>query len=273
MKDYPDTLYSNFMDPMTLRETRELGGSIRNILSSGKVINDPNLISLGSIADLIKRLGNAYDVIIEETMQKWNLALKNNGIDPDSINLTIYPYDFKNHELHLELFRSKYPASKYMFSFKRTGGDIYINQYSNGSVIDPYMLLSIFGSEISKLYGDLESFPSDVNDSATINLPRYFKGFPITIDSKHVEIDKLLSYSKYGYRYLCNSIHLIESLRGHEDDLLNYIYVPINDCPYWSRQQLNKIRSLELVNCKETKHKVKTLQRSLYFDYVKDSDK
>lgn len=116
-------------------------------------------------------------------------------------------------------------------------------------------ILLILGNTISQLYDVAlqynRIFDYDVRDIKSMNSDVLIEfigssiGISFTYDSKK-EFDLTLNSRSGQYRWWTNSYKIASTISESEQEIFKKVFVKIEDCPEWSRDDLYKIRKNQL---------------------------
>ena len=119
-------------------------------------------------------------------------------------------------------------------------------------------VLELLGQDLSELFDKIMKF-NDFKNQKSINVSLFNTNLHGSISSEGVKIISDLpnggfikkfelssSSTEINYNYICNSTILLSALKGKEDELFKRIFVRIDDCPEWSRDELYKTRQQQL---------------------------
>lgn len=237
----------NHEKPVTKTEILK---EIRNVLLS-EPNKDDDCISLYDVAQLIKRKREHYENIIESYERRLTSISKRNGLGYTNI---VVDNDFKDENKIKIDFNTKYNNKLDNALFFKEDDDLYIIRPliydSQGKQI-----LLILGNTISQLYDvvlqynrifdyyvrDIKSTNSDVSvdiigDSIYISFAH---------DSEK-EFKLELNNRSDQYEWRTNSYKITSTISESEHEIFKKVFIKIEDCPEWSRDDLYKIRKNQL---------------------------
>lgn len=237
----------NHEKPVTKTEILK---EIRNVLLS-EPNKDDDCISLYDVAQLIKRKREYYENIIESYERRLTSISKRNGLGYTNI---VVDNDFKDENKIKIDFNTKYNNKLDNALFFKEDDDLYIIRPliydSQGKQI-----LLILGNTISQLYDvvlqynrifdyyvrDIKSMNSDVS----VDIIGDFIDISFAHDSE--EKFKLeLNNRSEQYEWRTNSYIIASTISESEHAIFKKVFVKIEDCPEWSRDDLYKIRKNQL---------------------------
>ncbi len=236
---------SEFKNYYPITSKKEILEEVKKVLSEPQN-NDIDCVSLYDVLNVLKKLGNYHDSVLDGYKEEFNRILKEK-----SIYTSVSSFYFDYREMILKI------------SFKT--GDIYFAKQDD----DLYIIKSssryddkIFQalcSNISKMYDELLKYADYYNCELTKNcIKPVNSNFYVDINSWSVSLyfNKLLFvYSEElklvagrlgGYELKCNSCVVSEAFNGKEEEILKGIFVKISDCPVWSQNMLHELREKEL---------------------------
>lgn len=245
---HADTYVFEINHEKTVTKT-EILEEIRNVLLS-EPNKDDDCISLYDVTQLIKRKREYYENIIESYERQLTSISKRNDLGYTSI-VVDNEFEYEN-KIKID-FNTKHNNYYNAFFFKKDD-DLY--------VICPWIpdsqrkqILLILGNTISRLYDavlqynrifdyyvrDIKSMNSDVSvdiigDSIDISFAH---------DSEK-EFELKLNNRSDQYEWWTNSYKIASTISESENEIFKKVFVKIEDCPEWSRDDLYKIRKNQL---------------------------
>lgn len=246
---HADTYVFEINHEKTVTKT-EILEEIRNVLLS-EPNKDDDCISLYDVAQLIKRKREYYENIIESYERQLTLISKRNGLVYTNI---VVDNDFEDENKIKIDFNTKYNNKLDNALFFKEDDDLYIIRPliydSQGKQI-----LLILGNTISQLYDvvlqynrifdyyvrDIKSMNSDVSVDII--------GDSIDISFAHDSEEKFkleLNNRSDQYEWRTNSYIIASTISESEHAIFKKVFVKIEDCPEWSRDDLYKIRKNQL---------------------------
>lgn len=236
-----------FYKPLT--SSTQVLEEVKRILASEKN-KDNDCISLYDVAMLFRKAKSDYDKIRDNYTDRCEDLLASKFNDS---RIVIYSFDYENNELRIGFNYINENFDKINFSKKN--GDLYISK--SESFYDKEVF-AILDSELSKLYDELlkySAFMSEynfrfkaVNSNFLVDISRW--GVSICAKSLNnpqaidFELSSLSTFDDYDYQ--CNSIIVMNALKGKEDEIFKRIFVKISDCPNWCQAALYEMRQNQL---------------------------
>ena len=228
----------------------EILKEIRNVLLS-EPNKDDDCISLYDVAQLIKRKREHYENIIESYERQLTSMSKRNGLGYTNI---VVDNDFKDENKIKIDFNTKYN--------NKLDNALFFKEDDVLCIICPLIynsqgkqILLILGNTISQLYDvvlqynrifdyyvrDIKSMNSDVS----VNII----GDSIYISFAHDSEEEFkleLNNRSDQYEWRTNSYKIASTISESEHEIFKKVFVKIEDCPEWSRDDLYKIRKNQL---------------------------
>lgn len=227
---------------------------LKNILTV-EINKDSNCVSLYDVAKLYRKTEREY-LNVQNTASS-NMQRKLRGKYDDSMAY-IGGFDYVKNTLKIDFYLFNKFESVY---FSKEDNDLYI---SKSETYHDKEILFLLGDELSYLYDELLKY-----EDYLIQFHYYFRpvnsNFLANISNYGVSIQtsmqdfRLSAYNwNNEYTYDCNSNVVLSEYKGNETEVLKRIFVKIEDCPEWSRQQLYEIRQNQLEQQKrlELKRKI-----------------
>lgn len=231
---------------------------INKILSSDVVIKDDDCISLYDIANVIdevrdkqRQVERYYDKYVEYGIRGAFLS----------------GFDYEKEALIIGNYLSK--ESKRVDVYKK--GDEMI--FDSQNELFKKDVINSASEIISKAYDELMKFKDSatqshfkfhaINSDFLIDISWY--GVDICVRSPYNRFMNFfeLRFNKYGYAQECDSISIVNAVKGNEAKIFKKIFVKIEDCPEWMRETLYDVRQKELKE-EEKKEKRLELKRKIF---------
>jgi len=261
----------NKKDSIRFKSGNEIVDEISNILSQD-VNEDSDCISLYDVSNYFKKFNNKN----EYTKRKYNdyFDKKLNNVFNNS-SFVVYDFDYDKKVLRTGF---KYFDSYKVITFGKNDGDFYVIDSDTTHSKDVLMLI---GNELSKLYDELmnqHDFMNQFFDRIKLfnsNFYARFSKYGVTIITlgKINEFIDGFEFSSYSYmdKYKCdcNSILVLNAVDGKEEEIFKKLFVRIDDCPEWCKDELYQIRQEEL----EEKNKIDEIETNEDELYPEDNTK
>ncbi len=234
-----------YYEPLT--STDSILKEIKNVLASDKN-NDPDSVCLFDVVKVMIKKYLEYDTLKREYQDKINDAI--NEKLPDTYTM-IHDYDYDKNTLRLSFrYFKKYDD----ICFRKNNNDLYI---SSSETTRDKEVLQAAGKYISELYGRFNNY-RDFIKQAQYNIKSVNSNFDVDISSYGVTIeyakqdyngrDLKLKFRSYTNTFDpdCNSLEVLNTIFGNEVALFKNIYIKIDDCPEWTKEELTNMREKEI---------------------------
>ena len=280
-KEYEESKYTKHK---SITNSKEILEEIKSNLENEENSNENN-ISLYDIANIIRYYEKKYEQTIKEYTSICKKILKQNSEDASII---IHNFDYQNNELEIA-YKDWLDKYKHI-TFKKENGDLYITR-SEG--LFSQEIFNSIGNYLSDLYDELMKFKDYKNfEKAIHDIKPVNSNFLVYIGNFGVDIHSISNYLfaldydfelrahnfNSEYSYGCNSNNILSILKGNEDLLFKKIYVKIDDCPNWIKEDLYNVRKKQLEEEKrkeeerlkeESKHQRKLELKRKFFPWIK----
>lgn len=214
-----------------------------------RVIKAEEFTSLYEIAILLnKESKRRLDIeMYYEKEIEMALAKKDDRFDSSLVNIV----GFNKEELEIDFAYSRYSSYDPIY-FKKNGDDLYVSRHKScwyEEVLAGAYLV------ISKVYDELLKMQK-IKDTTYTKIKPLNSNFNIKISEYGVSVKDIDNYtSKFELststvsgktKCNCNSSIVLSAVDGKEWDILKKIYVKIEDCPEWMKQELYDRRKQQL---------------------------
>lgn len=258
---------SQFTEYKPLTNSAQILEEIDNILNQEK-IKDTDCISLYDISKLIKSYSDNYEYIKDRYENYFDDVLYDEYYDSSII---VYDFDYKKSELTIGFQYSSDNYDKIIFT--KQNEDLFIVKSES---IHSQEILEFIGNGLSEVYDELIKFKDFINernyqikpvnsnfilDITCYGISLYTQKDTYYVFNKEFEI----SYSNYKneYKYKCNSLSILNELKGKENEIFKRIFIKIDDCPNWTKQTLYETRQKQLEEEKRLEEKQLKKQKIL----------
>jgi len=246
---------------------------LKKILQSS-ASNDPNLVPLSAVYDKICQ----KQQVVFKMKEKYRILIRNILQASHSYyTLVVHDFNYKTKELHVSFNPDFYYFKHYNIYFSKNEGDLYISQADNPFYAK--LVLSLALNELSSLYDEFLKLPEfeSKNRISTIN-----SEFCVNFDKFNTEIYYSSGDPFFNKEFLfeiyyddetkniidCNSGMVLNLVKEREREILKRLFIRIDDCPDFIKEELIKERLNEL-NPQKEKPVVRQRKRKGLFAFLK----
>lgn len=262
-----------------LRSKKEILSEVKRILETPISYNE-DWVSIYDVVGLIKNKYAKFECSKEYYENELEYLLKSNL---GNIHCILYDFDYETN--HLTIGIKDFSSYNYEdITFTKKDGDLII---VSSSYYDVDEIFSVAGNLLSKIYDrmlEYKNFEEQNNFGFAAVNSNFFvdisnSGVSISNDDFFGEFELSLWSFDNDYEYKCNSIDVINTIRGKEEEIFKRIFVKIDNCPEWTKSQLSIKRKDEVTRYrisqqKQQEKEMKRVRRrelaNKIFPFIKD---
>ena len=219
---------------------------LKEILSA-ESITDCDCISIYSVINLIYSTYQKLERVEKRYENELNKRLKKNG---SSFYVEKCWFDYEDYELMIHVLDDAIRE----IVFSKINNDLKIVECHTEMSM---YLLKICGDILLKIFDFYDSL-SDMENVELMEMKSVNSNFGVVIDKYYVKIsefDKIKYVYDFIFKYIVenneykwnyNSNDVMSVIRGNELEILKRIFVKIDQCPKWMRDDLYEIRKRQL---------------------------
>lgn len=241
---YNDIKYINYKP---IKNKQDILEEIKRIISLPKV-NRYDCVSLNTTYEFFSKKRNEF-----KNKEKYYKKLLDNMIKEKygyNAGLFIYGFDYETNELSIAF--NHFGSNYYEINFKMNDGDLYV---SSSQTYESDNVFRLLYKQLTLLYNEYEKYrvfhEQNIYRERPIN-SNFFTDigfFGVRIYNKdYYTKDFEIRYPSYSKEceIECNSSSLMSIMEDTQKDILNNIYIEIEKCPKWCREELYNIRKKQL---------------------------
>lgn len=211
------------------------------------ISQDNHVISLYDVLQFMSEYESSYNRVLKGYKSVLESKIKMNFKDA---LFCVHRFIHDKNEFHVSFKRYSFSEWEDIVFAQSKEGDLFISQ--SNSIYDREVF-QVIGNDLSNLFRDMHQFDL-FREESSYGIPLVNSDLCTDISSYGVKVYssfinfKLQHYTyEKDYKYDCNSLLVLNAIKGKEDELFKRLYVRIFDCPKWCQELLIERRKKQIL--------------------------